>query len=68
MLSWVTRGIHLGLDRSYLSVDVDDVFLPDDKWNPTTNTTPEDAAPGQQDLRMTVGDATRWWRGRTPTT
>jgi hypothetical protein len=59
MLSWVTRGIHLGLDRSYLSVDVDDVFLPDDKWNPTTNTTPEDTAPGQQDLRMTAGDVTR---------
>jgi hypothetical protein len=56
MLGWVTRGIHLGMDRSYLSVDVDDVFLPDDKWNPATKTTPEDSAPGQQDLRMTPGD------------
>jgi hypothetical protein len=59
MLSWVTRGIYLGMDRSYLSMDVDDVFLPDDKWSPTTNTTPEETAPGQQDLRMTAGDVTR---------
>jgi hypothetical protein len=59
MLGWVTRGIHLGMDRSYLRVDVDDVFLPDDKWNPTTNTTPEDTAPGQQDIRMTAGDVSR---------
>ena len=55
-LGWVTRGIYLGMDRSYLTVDVDDVFLPDDKWDPTTKTTPEDTAPGQQDLRMTPGD------------
>jgi hypothetical protein len=59
MLSWVTRGVYLGMDRSYLSMDVDDVFLPDDKWNPATHTTPEDTAPGQQDVRMTAGDVTR---------
>ncbi|MBA2517720.1 MAG: hypothetical protein H0V22_10485 [Solirubrobacterales bacterium] len=59
MLSWVTRGIYLGRDRAYLSVNVDDVLLPDDKWDPVSNTTPEDTAPGQQDLRMTAADVTR---------
>jgi hypothetical protein len=64
MLSWVTGGVYIGLDRSYLSVDVDDVFLPDDQWNAVTNFTPENGAvtPGkgpQQDLRMTAADVGR---------
>jgi hypothetical protein len=59
MLSWVTRGVYLGMDRSYLSMDVDDVFLPDDKWDPSTHTTPEGSALGQQDVRMTAGDVGR---------
>ncbi len=59
MLNWVTRGVFLGRNRAYLAVHVDDVFLPDDKWDPVSNTTPEDTAPGQQDLRMTAADVTR---------
>jgi hypothetical protein len=59
MLGWVTRGIHLGFDRSYLRVDVDDVLLPDDKWDRETNTTPGDNGEGHQDLRMTAGDVER---------
>jgi hypothetical protein len=56
LLSWVTGGVFIGRDRSYLSVNVDDIFLPDDKWDPNANVTPEDTAVGQQDLRMTPGD------------
>lgn len=59
MLSWVTRGVYLGLDRSFLSVDVDDVFVASDKWSPTLKTTPEGTAAGQQNLRMTDGDVNR---------
>jgi hypothetical protein len=59
MLSWVTGGVFIGRDRSYLTVDVDDVFLPDDRWNAATNTTPEEDAAGQQDLRMTPADVPR---------
>ncbi|MDT7713532.1 MAG: hypothetical protein QOG46_2356, partial [Pseudonocardiales bacterium] len=59
LLSWVTGGVYIGLDRNYLSMDVDDIFLPDDKWNPATETTPEGTAPGQQDLRMTPADVDR---------
>ena len=40
MLNWVTRGVFLGYQRNYLGLDVDDVFLPDDKWDPATHTSP----------------------------
>src|SRR5262249_40859462 len=51
-----------GDQRNYLEMHVDDVFLPDDIWNPTghfTDFTPEDA------VRMTPGDvatAVAWSR------
>jgi hypothetical protein len=60
MLSWVTRGVFLGYQRAYLGLDVDDVFLPDDKWDPVNNVTdyrPEAA------IRMApddVDDAVAW--------
>ena len=53
MLDWVTRGVFLGYPRNYLGLDVDDVFLPDDKWDAVHNVTnydethPDDA----QDVR-----------------
>jgi hypothetical protein len=65
IINWVTRGVHLGYDRSYFSVDVDDVFNSDAKWDPATHTTPGDLEPptcgntGQPpciDLRMTPAD------------
>ncbi|MFL5844958.1 MAG: LamG-like jellyroll fold domain-containing protein [Solirubrobacteraceae bacterium] len=56
MLEWVTRGVHLGSSRNYLGVDVDDVFLPDDRWSVTSHTTPEDAP---NPVRMTPADVTR---------
>ncbi|MEA2185906.1 MAG: hypothetical protein QOK16_917 [Solirubrobacteraceae bacterium] len=60
MLSWVTGGVFIGRDRSYLSVDVDDIFLPNDRWNASLNTTPElPGQLGQQDLRMTAADVQR---------
>jgi hypothetical protein len=61
-LAWVTRGTYLGDQRNYLELQVDDVFLPDDVWDPTTNRTlytPEDA------VRMTaedVANAVEWSR------
>jgi hypothetical protein len=61
-LAWVTRGTFLGDQRNYLELHVDDVFLPDDIWDPTTHTTnfnPEAA------VRMTpedVATADAWSR------
>jgi hypothetical protein len=54
-LAWVTRGTYLGDQRTYLELQVDDVFLPDDIWDPETNRTlftPEAA------VRMSSEDAT----------
>jgi hypothetical protein len=60
MLTWVTRGVFLGYQRAYLGLDVDDVFLPDDKWDPVDNVT--DYTP-EAAIRMApddVDDAVAW--------
>jgi hypothetical protein len=56
MLTWVTRGVYLGYQRNYLELQVDDVFLPNDRWDTQTNTTPD---PGPNPIRMTPTDVTR---------
>jgi hypothetical protein len=63
MLNWVTRGVFLGYARNYLELQVDDLFLGDDAWNPTTNVTDFSLPPS----RMTPADvdqATAWSRTR----
>jgi len=61
-LAWVTRGTFFGDQRNYLELHIDDIFLPDDIWDPATHTTnfnPEAA------VRMTPGDvatAVAWSR------
>jgi hypothetical protein len=35
VLGWATRGTHLGLQRNYFEMQVDDVFLPDARWSTT---------------------------------
>jgi hypothetical protein len=62
MLTWVTRGVFLGFQRSYLGIDVDDVFLPDDKWDAVNNVTDYDAT-----IRMDADDvaAALAWQTRT---
>lgn len=67
IVTWMTRGVHIGYERSYLSVHVDDVFLPDARWSVTGNCTPgEDCTNGEAttDIRMTAGDvaAVTAWR------
>ncbi|WP_459645790.1 fibronectin type III domain-containing protein [Kineococcus sp. NUM-3379] len=63
VVSWMTRGIHLGFHRSYLDVQVDDVFLPDSRWSVAGNCTPGDDCvdPGVRtdDIRMTAADVDR---------
>jgi hypothetical protein len=39
MLNWVTQGVYLGYQRFYLTLHIDDFFLPDDAWDPSTNQT-----------------------------
>ena len=63
IVTWMTRGIHLGHHRNYLSVHVDDVFLPDSRWSSTQNCTPGDTPscvdPTATEIRMLPSDVTR---------
>lgn len=59
MLRWVTKGVHLGFSRNNLSVQIDDVFLPDDRWDMVNNTTHEDDGATIPLIRMLASDATR---------
>ena len=60
-VTWMTKGVHLGHDRNYFAVNVDDVLLPDSRWSTSGNCTPGDdcaaGVPSTSDIRMTANDA-----------
>jgi hypothetical protein len=60
---WLTRGVHFGYWRNYLTADADDVFNADGEWSQVGKCTPGDATcpPGTPDTtpsRMTPADVT----------
>ncbi len=57
MLQWVTRGTYLGFSRNYLGIHVDDIFLPDDRWDTVQNVTHEDGGATIPLIRMNADDA-----------
>ena len=64
ILAWLTRGTHVGYQRNYLTVQVDDVLLPNYSWDPRRHAT---ATGSDAILRMTADDAARtarWSRTR----
>jgi hypothetical protein len=60
VVAWATRGIHLGYQRNYFNVQIDDVFLPDSRWSITGKCTPGDncvdPSTTTTDIRMTTTD------------
>jgi hypothetical protein len=66
VVEWATRGVHLGYHRNYFSVEVDDIFLSDNRWSVTGDCTPGESCTGGQqtaNIRMTPADvdyAVRW--------
>jgi hypothetical protein len=57
LVSWVSKGIFLGERHAYLSPQVDDLFLHNQMWSPTTACgTPVDSTPGT--FRLTGADYT----------
>ncbi|MEY9849947.1 hypothetical protein [Streptacidiphilus sp. MAP5-3] len=62
IVDWMTQGVHIGFDRNYFEQDIDDVFLPDDRWSSTAKCTPGDAAsackgtPAPSEIRMSAAD------------
>ena len=37
LINWVTQDTHLGLDRNYVEMDIDDTFTPDNAWSTTVH-------------------------------
>ena len=60
LLNWVTRGVYLGHQRNYLELHVDDVFLPDDSWDPVTHTTNYDPDAAIRMSAADVAKAVQW--------
>ncbi|WP_063774215.1 hypothetical protein [Streptacidiphilus rugosus] len=64
IVDWMTQGVHIGYDRNYFAMHIDDVMLPDDRWSSTAKCTPGDAAsacqgtPAESQIRMTPADVT----------
>ena len=60
LLGWATRGVHLGLRHHFFAVHIDDVLLPNFRWDMEAN---ETAFGGGDVIRMTpedVGRAAAW--------
>ena len=64
MLDWVTRGVHLGYVRNYLEFQIDDLFLGDDAWDPTTHTTNFDPAVASRMTPADLAKAAAWSQSR----
>ena len=60
LITWMTRGVHLGYQRNYFAVQVDDVLLADSRWSATGHCTPGDDCTDPNvtttDIRMTPSD------------
>ncbi|MET0343188.1 MAG: hypothetical protein ABW252_19425 [Polyangiales bacterium] len=58
MLSWLTRGVHLGQERAYLSVHVDDLFQDNGRWSETAHCTlTDDCEPSSRVPRIVMTPA-----------
>jgi hypothetical protein len=60
LINWVTNNAHLGLERNYVEMDIDDTFTPDDAWDPTTH---QNDYTDTDSLRMSPADvvyAAQW--------
>src|SRR3954468_23748984 len=68
IVTWATRGVHLGYNRNYFSMQVDDAFSADNLWDPAHNCTPGEDCPRnpvtgesiypESSIRMTPEDVT----------
>lgn len=65
IVTWMTRGVHLGFNRNYFTVQVDDIFNSDSLWDMEHHCTPGEDCPRdangnsiypETDVRMTAGD------------
>ncbi|MCZ4492938.1 MAG: hypothetical protein JWP53_1869 [Conexibacter sp.] len=64
MLNWVTRGVFLGYQRNYLELQVDDLFLGDDAWDPATHATNFGPTTASRMSPADVTQAVAWSKSR----
>lgn len=63
VVNWVTQGRYLGQMRHYIDPQVDDIFYPNDMWNPNDPTTMVGTYRlSGDDLRRTESWQSRWQR------
>jgi hypothetical protein len=63
IVSWVTRGVHFGFNRNYMTFQFDDTFSYDARWDSVNNCTPGEDCPASvttvaPPIRMTGADVT----------
>ena len=59
ILNWLTYGVHLGSERHFLAVHIDDVFMTTGRWSDQFKCTLDEDCPGGQTgpgIRMTADD------------
>jgi hypothetical protein len=59
ILRWLTYGVHLGTERNYLTVHVDDALSADARWIPESNCTHGNDCPiglNASDISLTIDD------------
>ncbi len=61
IVSWVTKGVHFGYDRNYMTFHFDDTFSSDARWDSVNNCTPGEDCPASVTtvppaIRMTPAD------------
>lgn len=63
VVAWATRGLHLGYQRNYFSIHIDDTFSSDNRWSVDADCTPGEGdcppgVPATTPIRMTPADVT----------
>lgn len=70
ILNWLTYGVHLGTERNFFTMHIDDVFLSDARWSTASNCTVGDDCAADvtaPDIIMTPADVdyAAAWQTRT---
>ena len=60
LINWVTEGTHLGLDRNYVEMDIDDTFTPDNAWSTAVHDNDYSDADSQRMSPQDVITAADW--------
>lgn len=55
LITWVTRGVHLGYERNWLGNQVDDVLLSNSLWSTTLHCTPGETNPADPNCPLGTG-------------